>query len=318
MTEFFDALRLHVPSDARVLFCQFRGDPNSDAPEKWRARVLNNPDALDDKANIYLCVSAMQRNQRGEFRRRKENFAGGLCLMIDDLGDGPGAKNPLSVIDALPPTALVETSPRNFQAIYMFDGLETDQEKFDALIRAFIESDYLSGADPGMAGVNRVFRPPFGANGKPKYGGWKVRLEGLWPERRYAIETIAEAYGMSLVRERRVRRDAAILGAEKGERIRAFIEARRMLRSAGMLKREEANLAGWIDVQCPWMAGHTGQANNGASIREPEEENEYHGAFRCHHGHCAGRGWRDLTEWLSEEAADILDMINWQAEAMDD
>lgn len=306
MNEFFEHLRRYVPQDARVLYCQFRGDPNEDTPQKWRARVLNNPDAIDDKANIYVCVSAMRRNDRGEFRRRKENFAGGLCLMIDDLA----TKTPMESIASLPPTAMIETSPGNFQAIYMFDRLETDQAKFDALIRAFIASDYISGADPGMAGVNRVFRPPAGVNGKPKYGGWAVRLAAADYSRRYSIDTIADAFKLTLIKENRRRHDPAIIAGEKGERMRLFVEVRRMLRSAGMLKRAEPNMAGWTDIHCPWTGHHTGGADSGAAIREPDDDNEWFGAFRCHHGHCIGKGWRDLTEWTTEEVAEVLDMIN--------
>jgi hypothetical protein len=73
------------------MYCQFRGDPNDDIHGKWRARVLNSPDNVDEQANLYVCVSAMKRNDIGEFRRRKENFSTALCLMIDDLGSGIGA-----------------------------------------------------------------------------------------------------------------------------------------------------------------------------------------------------------------------------------
>ena len=70
-----------------------------------RAYVLDNYRLIDEAANIYVCVSAMKKNDRGEFRRRKENFCGGLLLMIDDLGTGKGAKFPLEILEPLPPTA---------------------------------------------------------------------------------------------------------------------------------------------------------------------------------------------------------------------
>ena len=87
--------------------------------------MLSNSDQLDERANVYFCVSGMRKGDDGRWRRSKDNFAGGLCLMIDDLGDGPGSRAPLSTIKALKPTALVETSPSNYQAIYLFDGLVT-------------------------------------------------------------------------------------------------------------------------------------------------------------------------------------------------
>ena len=310
--EFFTELVRYVPQDARVMACQFRGDPASDIYGKWRARVLRRPDLVDECANVYLCVSAMKQNSRGEWRRRKENFAGGLLLMIDDVGDGKGSKFPLSTLSALQPTCLVETSPGNYQATYFFDRLYDDIEEFDTLIRAFIEKKFL-GADTGQAGVNRVFRPPIGVNGKAKYGGWQVRGVDWRPELRYSIETIAKAFGLMLQRSNPAPRDAGIIQALTAERIRAFIDVRAALRGAQMIKREEADYSGWIQITCPWTDDHSDAANTGAAIREPATENEWYGAFRCHHGHCADKGWRDLTDWLSRSSEQILAEVNRHA-----
>ena len=308
--DFVEQMRRCLPADARLVMCQFRGDPGDDAIKKWRAYVLNDVDQIDEKANVYLCVSAMRKNERGEFRRRKENFAGGLLLMIDDLGDGAGSKFPLSLIEAAPPTALIETSPGNFQAVYMFDKLIDDMRTFEALIRAFIDKQFL-GKDTGMAGVNRVFRPPAGVNGKPKYGGWSVRLAEWSPERRYSVGALVAAFGLKLALEgRKLPRGAT---ADKAANIREFVRVRRTLLSAGLLRNIEADVGGWTQTRCPWVHEHTGMANNGAAIRLPDEDNAFFGAFKCHHGACSGRGWRDLTDWLASDQEEVLDMINSSA-----
>jgi hypothetical protein len=235
-------------------------------------------------------------------------FAGGLLLMIDDLGDGPGAKFPLATIDALPPTALVETSPNNFQAIYMFNQLVEDKQKFGNLIKGFIEKQFL-GADTGMAGVNRVFRPPYGINGKEKYGGnWEVKMTSWNPGNRYSPEEIAAAFDIDLNRpSKKIPKGATI---DKAEAIRFFISVRAALRSAGMLKVESENEDGWADIRCPWTDNHTGAVDNGAAIRIPDQENGFMGAFKCHHGGCEDKHWGDLTSWLVEQQAEILDAIN--------
>lgn len=300
------------------MYCQFRGDPADDIQGKWRAKVLNNPDALDDHANIYVCVSAMKRNDIGEFRRRKDNFSTALCLMIDDLGEGLGAHQPMATIAPLRPTALIETSPSNYQAVYMFDRPERDMLKFEALIRAFVSTQLLRPQNSGMEGVNRVFRPPFGINGKAKYLAegkpWKVRLEEWNPSLRYSIDAIAEAFRLVVTPENKMPVFVGIQNQVKGDLIRAFVEVKRILRYAGMLKREEPNRSGWIDIQCPWMDHHSDGANNGASIREPHEDNGFAGAFRCHHGHCEGKGWRDLTEYINEGVVAELQDINNNAQ----
>jgi len=314
--EFFKEMLRHVPEDARIMGCQFRGDPNSDIYGKWRARTLRRASMVDELANVYLCVSAMKQNSRGEWRRRKENFAGGLLLMIDDVGDGKGSKFPLSTLSALTPTALVETSAGNFQATYFFDTLIEDIELFDALIRSFIERQFL-GNDTGQAGVNRVFRPPAGINGKPRHEldgqPWKVALSEWRPELRYSVQQIAEAFDLKLQKRNPMQLHAGTVNNLKAERIRTFMSVRAAMRSAGMIKREEPDYSGWIQIACPWVDQHTDGVDNGAAIREPADENGWYGGFRCHHGHCAEKGWRELTDWLSHHVQEILDQVNKHA-----
>lgn len=310
--EFYNEMKRYVPEHARIMSCQFRGDPNDEIPGKWKARVLGNAGMVDDGANVYLCVSAMQRNDRDEFRRRKENFAGGLLLMIDDIGAGKGSKWPLSVLDPLQPTALIETSPGNFQAMYFFDRLVTDMNKFDALIRAFIHAKFLD-TDTGQAGVNRVFRPPAGVNGKAKYGGWKVRLAEWNPHLRYSPAEIADAFGLKVEVARPVKIDQGYLGAMRKAGTEAFVRVWAALDGAGML-RGEPDYSDWTQMRCPWVEEHTGGVDSGAAIRLPKEENQWQGGFRCHHGHCIHKGWRDLTHWLAESDAEMLAMTNENSE----
>ena len=117
ISEFLDEMYRFIPEEGRVMGCQFRGDPNADIYSKWRARVIRSPNMIDDGANVYFCVSAMKRNERGEFRRRKENFCGGILLMIDDIGTGKGAKFPMETIDALEPTCLIDRDWETFADI---------------------------------------------------------------------------------------------------------------------------------------------------------------------------------------------------------
>ena len=314
---FLAAMQLYVPEHAEIMGCQFRGDPNSDIPGKWRSSCVHHSRVIDKKSNVYLCVSAMKQNSKGEYRRRKENFAGGVLLMIDDLGEGLGAKFPMAVINPLPPTCLVETSPDNFQAMYFFDSLVEDQELFDALIRSFIERQFL-GQDTGQAGVNRVFRPPVGINGKPKYFNedgkpWNVKLENWVPGNRYSVKEIANAFQLNLVKRNKLVIDSGLQDKVKSNRIRAFIDHRKALNYWGMLKTDRVDVSGWAAIVCPWTDQHTDKADTGAAIRVPDLENQWFGAFRCHHAHCEGKGWRELTEWLSENASDNLANANSQA-----
>lgn len=312
--QFISEMHRYVPEDARIMFTQFRGDPEVNG--RWAVKPLPSVEALDERANIYVTVSAMRRGADGRWRRRKENYAGGILLMVDDVGRGPGAKFPLEKIAHTPPTALIETSPGNYQAIYMFDRLVVDREYFQRLINAFIAGQFM-GQDTGMAGVNRVFRPPYGVNGKAKYGGAHVVRAARWArERRYAPEELARRFSLTLApKGPRVPSGAT---RNRSEAIRAFMDVRAALRAAGMIKDEEPNIEGWIEVHCPWVDEHTGGRDDGAAIRVPDADNGWTGAFKCHHGGCVERGWRELTEWLATEAEELLNIINNNAGAYTD
>ena len=325
--DFYALLAERVGEDERLMACQFRGDPEGADFAAWRARPIRDPEAIDERANVYLCVSAMKRNAEGHFRRTLDCFAAGLLLMIDDVG----TKVLRSVVDILPPTAMVETSPANFQALYVFREPEPDSVKFDSLVKAFIASGWLKGKDSGMGGINRVFRPPVGVNGKAKYRdpetgeAWPVRMTEWAPERLFSVDEIAAQFGLSL-RPRLPPPPArpVSLGVALGERAlgQAYFDATlRRLSQLGALKSHEANAAGWREMTCPWVGDHTGGADNGAALREPGPfvdefgiERTHWGAFRCHHGGCRGRGWEEMTDWLHEINAEALADANNKAQ----
>jgi hypothetical protein len=79
-----------------------------------------------------------------------------------------------------------------------------------------------------------------------------------------------------------------------------WLNQRRMLRGNGL------DLGGWQEMICPWQEEHSGRAATGAAIGAPSERNGWTGAFRCHHGACAQRGWRELMEWIVEQSSNDL------------
>ncbi len=304
--EFLSALADGMPEDERMIICAFHGDPNKVPLGAWKPRAwaAGKPCPTGAEQNAFVTISSFRRAADGTWRRRGETWAAGRALMIDDLG----TKVPLSAIDPLPPTALIETSPDNFQAWYFLGAPERDKWRFDALIRAFIEQR-LAAADPGMSGVTRVGRLPRGANGKEKYGGaWPTRVAAWHPERRFTTDGLIAAFGLKLAGRRRLEGAVGRLASEDAAvRVEMFGAALRWMRDHRMLKKAEPDLSGWMEVTCPWVDSHTGRADTGAAIRLPEEENAYYGAFRCHHGHCAHRGWAELTEWIAEAAIEQLE-----------
>jgi hypothetical protein len=297
---FLHALGAGLREGERLILCSFEGDPNSAGRGAWKPRSwrAGRPILLPESHNGYVTVGAFGKAHDGTFRRRVDCFKAGLALMVDDVG----TKVPREVVAAVAPSAVIRTSPGNEQFWYFLREPERDWRLFDAVIRAFIAGRLL-GADPGMAGVNRVGRLPGFTNGKAAYNGYRTELLALDGARRYSVAELVSGFGLSLNNGRqatatdKMRRS----GADE-ENARGFAEAWRQLKELGMLKGGEPDPSGWIEIRCPWLDDHTNRADTGAAIRLPAAENEYYGAFRCHHGHCATRGWRHLT--------DLLDGVN--------
>ena len=307
---FLEALAGPLPEDERLILCGFVGDPETAGPTAWRPRPWRpgREIVLSERANGYVTVGAFRRAGDGSFRRRTETFAAGLALMVDDVGTkiehekmAPGGE-PMML-----PSAVIETSPGNFQWWYFLAEPERDMERFDGVIRAFI-SGHLLGADPGMSGVTRVGRIPGFVNGKAKHNGWVSLLHALHPDVRYTTGELLEGFGLK-INGRRIRRE--ILPTEEAvERNRMFATNYKFLQQRGLLKKDEPDPSGWTEMTCPWLEDHSGGADTGSAVREPSPENDYHGAYRCHHGHCADRGWAELTDWINETAAEELSAAN--------
>lgn len=307
--------------DQRAILVGFPGDPGDRAKASWRPHPWRPGREIpfEERDNAYVCVSTVRRRADGGFRRRKEDFDAAHAVMVDDVVQ----KIPRAVVERLAPSAIIETSPGSEQWWYFFVEPLLERARFEHLVQGFIDKN-LMGADPGMSGSMRVARLPGFTNGKPQHNGFRTRLVMLDGARRYAPEEVARAFGVT---EKRARPAAALelelrrlAGAEMGvpqatrlERVQAFATYLRCLRQAGMVQGEP-DMGGWLSIECPFRDQHTGAANNGAAIRVPAEENGWNGAFRCMHGHCSSKRWRDLTDWIADEAVRAMDEAA-QAEA---
>lgn len=299
-TRFLDVLAKGMSKEERLILCGFRGDPDEAPFNAWRPRPWK-PGAeipFNERFNVYCTVSSFGRVADGGFRRRGDVFRSGLALMVDDVG----TKVDASIVKALAPTAIIETSPDNFQYWYVLKHPVKDQEKFDGVIRSFIAGKLL-GSDPGMAGVTRVGRLPGYRNAKPKYGGkFITKLIDLDNKRFFTVEQLFKAFKLKAVGQpagpRLVPNDIAI------KRIKVFRDFERFLERRKMFKRGKYDQSGWREMHCPWKDEHTNGADTGAAIRLPNIENGHNGAFRCHHGSHKDRHWKDLTDWISETSAE--------------
>jgi hypothetical protein len=295
------------PQDERLIVCGFPGDPGEQPPNAWRPRPWKpgTETPLGSECNGYVTVSSFFKAPDGSWRRRQDGFAAGRALMVDDVG----TKVDSELVRHFPPSAIVETSPRNFQWWYFLREPLRDMDAFDQVIRSFIAGKLL-GADPGMAGVNRVGRLPGYINGKAKYGGaFRCRTVAL-SDARFTPDELVDAFGLKLVGSRRPLAGRRLLPEDIEDRAQGWVAAHEWLRQRKMFRRDDSDAAGWWEMTCPWIDDHTDRANSGAALREPAEDNGFYGAFRCHHGHCGDKDWRALTDWIAEAAIEELDRAN--------
>lgn len=297
--EFLEEMFAAMDDDAAAILAGFVGDPYKPPDYAWARRPwrFGRPLHRDihRDANTYIAVSSFRADDSGEFRRRKSQFARLHGVMVDDVG----TKVPRGII-YLPLSALVETSPRNFQGWWFIepDAASDDAAVSARLIEALVEAGMSKdGTDPGMKGVTRYGRLPVGVNGKAKYveqlgAPFRVRLDEWHPDRRYTVEQIASAHRLDLtIRTRSVRELAP---GEASARATTFEHLMQLLASKGRYRESHD---GWHDIVCPWVDAHTDRAETGTALREPSESNNWAGGFRCHHGHCEKRTIADVYAW---------------------
>lgn len=285
----------------------FPGDPLNIPRWQWGGKGAppGLPSFIKPNHNNYVAISSFKRGADGQFHRRKTDFSRMHMVMVDDVG----TKVTFEKL-ALEPSIRVETSPGNFQDWYFLKAPETNAAKADRLIKGMIESGLTADAsDPGMRGVTRYGRLPVGINGKAKYvaklGEPFVQRVTVWnPTLRYSIDEIATAYAVDISspvnaksykgRKRKHNLSKNLAGDVNAEDV--FIE---LLTRADLYLETLSSIAGAHRIVCPWVYEHTDEDPSGTVYFEPSEDNDWHGGFKCHHGHCQGRNIVDMSFFLA-------------------
>lgn len=316
---FLEAMFEDMPPGTYTIVTAFGEDPVAAPHGRWAGRPWQTGDILPvtydgtwAPCNTYLTISLFVPDEAAEseskkYRRRKKQFHSLRGVMIDDVGTKIDRKRIV-----LPLTAEVETSPGNLQGWY-FIRQDEDSHTLtvsEGLIAAMVEQGLTADAvDPGMKGVTRYGRLPNGINNKAKYvkklcKPWRVQLRSYQPSRRYSIGQIASAYHLDIgqLRAKVRKRNALPPSTEQiGHADKRFEALARALQYLGLYKGKNGNEP-WHAITCPWVHEHTDQADDGAGICEPTQENGWHGAFRCHHSHGERLHLEDLRRFISMES----------------
>ncbi|MCF7967960.1 MAG: RepB family DNA primase [Methylococcaceae bacterium] len=287
--EFLNAIFGNRASDTRVVYCRFPGDPHQ--RKSWPHSVWAYGD-IEGGQNTYFGVAAVKPDKEGRLGRRKDNFAGLHCVMLDDVGTKANDDLPLT------PSWLIETSPGNHQAGFIFEQ-PIELAEAEALLKALTVANRLT--DPGGQNVVRWARLPVGINSKGTLAEpFTCELRAWNPESRYRLDELVSALGLDLLAHTATRRsrksgvqtdpgDTVYTPRAESNPVITALQARNLYKKPlGSGKHE---------LTCPWVAEHTDQADSGTVYFEPDD-NFVRGGFKCQHGHCASRHINELLSLL--------------------
>lgn len=238
-----------------------------------------NPFASDPGSNNYFCVSTIG----GDGRRTPENCTALHVILVDDVGTKVDAARPTGILGA--PTYIIETSPGNEQWGYVLSPPCTDPATAEALVRGAKE---LFTAD--AAGRNRLARLPYGTNGK---NGYNTKLI-LWEPQK----TLTPEQAFINLEATPVPQEELIHSDALPREVDPIVQAMELTGHPFTTTRTP----GLYTVQCPWLADHSDGRDDGAAYISPA-------GFKCHHGHCANKTFRDFRKYLGVGAAEVDDKI---------
>lgn len=252
--EFLRELAKGIAEDQRVLVVYAEeATVQTDAETKkrkndgfWPRVHRIDLDYIRGESNGYVCISSAIKTENhltGKVRywRSEQNFGAGMAFFVDDIGTGQGSKGDKMSLDEwlakapeVPPTAIVETSPNNYQCWYFFNKPVEKMDEFKIFLHNFVANVLENaGGDVTIKDVTRIGRMPYGINNKRhsdgslKYLGddgkpFRVRLHSANYSHRYTMDDIANAFKFDrTISAASIRRE---LEREEEERRAALLE----------------------------------------------------------------------------------------------
>ena len=188
--EFLSAIFGTLPPGEFPMVCGFSGDPGNGQWAGWPwTRGIES--AEGPGINWYLTLATYRADGTGKARRTAAQCERVFGLLLDDVGT---KAEPLWSLPLLP-SAVVETSPGNYQAIYLFDLPVMDRAVVRDLQSAVVRAGF---SDPGaQSPETRYCRLPFAVNGKHS-PPFPCRLVEWRPSLRYSIDAIVAGLGLDL------------------------------------------------------------------------------------------------------------------------
>ena len=273
--EFISAIFGEYSQNLTPLVCFKAGDPDKSG---WSAKAWPCT-TTDSNLNWYLAPSLFNADEAGQHRAKKELAHSIHAVMLDDIGTKVDREKLTQ-----PPSWLIETSPGNYQAGFIFEEPLTDIGAVERFKQMLLKAGL---CDKGATGATaRWMRMPKAINGRPKYGtpAFSCKLTHWEPSTKYSLEEleailIGESKQDRKVTEQKLPQSPVTEIYTPHTGVNPVIEA---LKAKNIYKKPLGN--GKHDVTCPWVHEHTDQLDNGSAYFEPSDGYP-NGGFRCHHSH---------------------------------
>lgn len=246
--------------------------------------------AEQDNGWLY-CVSTVVRPARGEkARRRLQDLRNAWVIVLDDIGTK-------SAIPPVEPSFIVETSEGNFQYGYLLEPVPVHKPEraayFDACLMGLAAAGF---NDPGCRTPSRVMKLP----GAVHKSGFVTRVVRWEPGLVWELEDLMHKMGVEpgALRVRPVRRDVdtGVGLVDVDDTVLDYLAERGLITGH--------NNDEWCHIHCPWEDEHSSgdpEQPGSSTSYSPLDYGMYGRQFRCLHGHCEGRGVRELLEWAKSE-----------------
>jgi P4 family phage/plasmid primase-like protien len=305
-TNFLKAIFHTVPQNAVVPVLGFAQDPKKQKDWGPKAAGEQLPSCIRSSNNTYFGISSLYPDENGKIRAGKKYIAATHAVMVDDLGSGSGSKGDIDGLK-LPPSWVVETSPDNYQAGYIFKVPITDQSIANKITGGLASG---AGGDEGAKNLVRWTRMPYGSNTKSRVteecgGPFETKLTDWNPEKKYTPDEIATAYGIDLKVTPSLGNSVKKKVVSTGKKIPKALMSTAKVESNDPLcdwLEENEHLSGVISAdgwhvlnECPWAYEHTDKSPSGAAYGPPHTGTGDDGhpipkqRFKCQHGHCSAR-----------------------------
>jgi hypothetical protein len=222
-------------AEARPLVVSFKGNPASLHRNAWFGRPWigssNMATELPADANNYFSLAVFRPDESGQYRRQKARFQALHAVMLDDVGSKVAMERL-----TLPPSWLLETSPRICQAGYLLCGPLNDGLVADRLMNTIVTAGL---CDPGANGPRaRLARLPVAINSKHS-PAFRCRMQVWSPGLRYSVEEMVDGLQLEMTQAGRPKRQ-------------------------GRRQTQEHPT-----IFCPWITEHTSQVDGGTAYFEP-------------------------------------------------